>query len=332
MALARVRGPGHPDLLCDLVAATIAQEYLIRDPAACLDIRVMGGRGVLFVAGELASQADFDVSAVVRRVVAESGVMEEVEPFIALEPMGSAWAIAPRVRESMTVLGYATKETPERVPRVVATARLLAQAIEHERIANPDWFWLGTDYEVWAEEQGKLLTVTIRAAHVETMGVAEVRSRMTQVLQPLIPGTAIHINLAGEEQQTGLGKRLGASGRTSSCETLGSLLPCSPTGIGREVRHPSNVGAWLTRGLARELIAAQKGQAIQVRAYWHPLETRPSHLIVRNERGEDIFQPTFLERFDLARLPELWQRPGLLVDVLRAPFINGIVLPWEQGM
>jgi S-adenosylmethionine synthetase len=332
MALARVRGPGHPDLLCDLVAATIAQEYLLRDPAACLDIRVMGGRGALFVTGELASQADFDVSAVVRRVVAESGVMEEIEPFIALEPMGSAWAMGARVRESLAVMGYATKETPERMPRVVATARLIAQALEHERIANPDWFWLGTDYDVWAEEQGKTLQVMIRAAHVETVALTDIRTKIIATLSPLVPGVVIQVNVAGEEYQTGLGKRIGASGRASSAEQWGSLLPSSPPGSGRHLLHPTNVGAWIVRALARELIAAGKGQAIQVRAYWHPLDTKPSQVVIRNERGEDLSTSAILDRFDPLRLPESWQRPSLLVDSLRAPFINGIVLPWEQGM
>lgn len=332
MSLARVRGPGHPDLLCDLVAATIAEEYLIRDPAACLDIRVMGGHGALFIAGECASQADFDVSTVVRRVVAEAGMMEEVEPFITLEPMGASWAIGPRTRESMSVMGYATKETPERLPVVMAKARLLAQAIEHERIANPDWFWLGTDYEVWAEEQGRAITVTIRASHVETVSVMDVRMRMQAVLQPLVPGTIVHVNLAGEEHLTGLGKRVGASGRASSMDVYGSLLPLSPLGIGRQIRHPCNAGAWIARGIARELIHAQKGQAIQVRAYWHPLDVRPSQVVIRNERGEDLSSLVSLDRFDLSRIPESWLRPGLLVDVLRAPFLNGIVLPWEQGM
>ncbi len=332
MASARVRGPGHPDLLCDLIAATIAQEYLNRDPAACLDIRVMGAQGALFVAGELATQADFDVAAVVRRVVAESGVMEEVEPFITLEPMGSGWAISPRTREVWTALGYATNETPERVPRVVAQARLMAQAVEHERIANPDWFWLGTDYEVWAEEQGKAITITLRVSHIETVSVTDVRDRIISLLQPLALGQTIHVNLAGEEHQTGLGKRLGSSGRSGSIDQLGSLLPGTATGIGRQIRHPANAGSWIARALARELVATKQGQAVQVRVYWQPLDVRPSHVVIRNERGENLSSQTTLDRFDLTTVPVPWQRPELLVDILRAPFLNGIVLPWEQGM
>lgn len=332
MASARVRGPGHPDFLCDLIAATIAQEYLSRDPAASLDIRVMGGRGALFVVGELASQADFDVSAVIRRVVAESGVLEEIEPFISIEPMGSAWAMSPRTREVWTSIGYATNETPERLPRVMARARLLAQAMEHERIANPDWFWLGTDYEVWVEEEGKVLLITIRASHVDTVPVAEVRDRMRGALQPLVPEQAIRVNLAGEECQAGLAKRVGSSGRTSSLDQYGSLLPASAVGMGRQIRHPANAGQWAARALARELVGAKRGQAVQVRVHWRPLDTRPAQVVVRNERGENLYTPPMSDRFDLGALPGAWQRPELLVEALRAPFTTGIVLPWEQGM
>jgi S-adenosylmethionine synthetase len=67
MAWAHLEGPGAPDTACDLVTAAIADEYLRRDPASLLNIRVSGGHGVLFVAGEAKSQADFDVAAVTTR-------------------------------------------------------------------------------------------------------------------------------------------------------------------------------------------------------------------------------------------------------------------------
>lgn len=331
MALARVRGPGHPDRVCDLVAATIAQEYLLRDPSACLDIRAMGGRGALFVAGEVASRADFEVSSLVQRVVAEAGVREDLAPFIAIEPMSQSWALGERTREAWNIVGYATKETPELLPHVVVRAQQLAQRIEKERLTNSDWFWLGTDYEVWVE-QTRRLTVMIRVPHIETMTLMHVREQLTNVLRPLLGDAVLHVNLAGEEFQTGLGARLGSSGRTSSADAMGTLLPCNPSGVGRHISHPTNAGTWSARVIARELVKSTSSSAVQVRAFWHPFESRPAQVIIRNEKGQDLSNQVDIRRFDLALVPEQWKQPRLLTEILQAPGLGAITLPWEQGM
>ncbi len=331
MALARVRGPGHPDLVCDLVAATLAEEYLTRDPHASLDLRVMGGRGVLFVAGELGTQADFDVSSLVKRVVAESGVLEDVEPFVALEPMLPSWALEQRTREVWPAFGYATKETPEDLPRVVTMARSIARVLEYERVTNPDWFWLGSDYEVWVE-QAKQLTVTLRLPHVESLPLAAMKERILAFLSPQFPGMPFLINTAGEEFRAGLGVRLGASARESSLDQYGTLLPATASGVGRHLSHPANAGAWLARSLARELVHKGYGQSVTVRAWWHPLETRPSHVVIRNEQGALLTGKADLGRLDLEHLPVAWQRPILLRDAIRTSYARSITLPWEANL
>lgn len=86
-ALARL--PGHPDAVCDLVAETVVDEYLRRDPATRIRLSVAGGRGAIFVSGDVMSTADFDVSAVIRRSIGALGVMADMEPFISLDPVGS---------------------------------------------------------------------------------------------------------------------------------------------------------------------------------------------------------------------------------------------------
>ena len=129
MSFARVRGPGHPDQLCDLVAAGIVEEYLRRDPQSRLNVRVVGGRGVLFIAGDILSSADFDVSSIAKRVVANSSVSTAAEPFLAFEPMSPGWGPVVGAREAVTVTGYATKETEERFPKCVALARDVAREL-----------------------------------------------------------------------------------------------------------------------------------------------------------------------------------------------------------
>ena len=84
---ARIRLPGHPDAACDMVAEAIVDEYMRRDPDTRIALSVIGGRGALFVAGDVISAADFDVAQIIQRTLGTIGIGTELEPFVSLEPV-----------------------------------------------------------------------------------------------------------------------------------------------------------------------------------------------------------------------------------------------------
>ncbi len=329
MPVARVRGPGHPDQVCDLVAAAIVEEYERRDPAARLHIRVMGGHGALFVGGEVASTADFDVSAIVRRVLGASGVTSDTEPFIALEPMAPNWACESGTREGASVTAYATNETKERVPAHVELARKVARLLEAKRIGDEDWFWLDPDYEVIVERVEQKFVTVVHVGHADAKPIAEVRSTIQRLLTDAQIPSPIRINPAGEETRVGLFHRVGSSAQAASIDQGGSLLPCAASGVGLHSTHPLNAGAHLARAIARECLGRELGQAIMVSVSWLPLEARPHQVRIRNERGDDLSNAIDRERFDLRKLPETYKAPGLLTSALECGY-RDVELPWEK--
>ena len=327
MSLARVRGPGHPDQACDLVAATIVEEYLRRDPTSRLNIRVSGGRGVLFAVGEVLSNADFDVSATVRKALGQSGVQAHVDPFIAFEPLAPSLAPDVGSRGWAQAFAYATDETPSRFPKPVAVARELAQDLERLRREDADWFWLGSDYEVVVDTRRPRPAVEFRLEHVETQSLDRVRHAVQSTFAE--KGIDIRVNPAGAEKVAGLNGRIGSSWRVSSLDGYGAFLPDAGTGVGLHVRHPANMGSWLLRAAARELVASGKGKAIMAHAAWAPLESSPGFLRFRNERGDDLTSAFPASRFDLLHVLETYREPRLAVDVIRATFDAKVNLPWE---
>lgn len=330
MPLARVRGPGEPNQACDLVAAAIVEEYLRRDPGSKLDIRVSGGRGVLFVVGDVATSADFDVSAVVRRTLGQCGVAAAIEPFIALEPMLPGWATDHGAREPVSVYAYATSETADRFPPAVTLARRVAGEMERRRTSDQDWYWLGSDYEVFADVSASVSRVFIRAEHVETHTREAVREALRSVIQPLAPDTVIQVNAAGDEARAGLPHRVGSGRYASSLDAYGSHLPAHRSGIGLHAAHPLNAGAWLARAWARNLVHEGRGKAAWVSMTWGPLETRPTCISARNERGDDLSVGVDSIRFDVAQLPEAYRAPVLGTMAIRSVFDASVTLPWES--
>lgn len=327
MSLARVLGPGHPDRVCDMIAAAIVEEYLKRDPSARLDVRVCGGKGVLFASGDITSSADFDVSAIVRRTLTLCGVTAPTEPFIAFEPMAAAWSHAHASREPVWVFGYATRRTPSLLPRGVHLAREIARGLEARRMHDAEWYWLGSDYEVWVDESKPF--VLIRAEHIEAVAIGDVRKSIESFVRTLIPEATVLVNEAGAECAAGLAHRIGSSRQGSSVDGYGSALPLHVSGIGRHATHPLIGGSWLTRRLACQLVRAEKGQAVLVEALWYPFESKPRTVRIRNEQGrviayEDLFA------LSLADMPTDYRRPSCVVEDVRAAFDVDVVLPWEE--
>lgn len=332
MRTARVRGPGHPDHACDLVASSILEEYMRRDSASRLDVHVSGGRGALFVAGQVISSADFDVSAVVRRTLGGLGSTGSIEPFIAFEPFSPHAAPVFGARDMVQVSGYATNETLAFLPQPVVCAREIATELERCRINDPHWFWLGADYEVSVYEEGKTLLVMIRAEHSEGQTLLDVRNTLTRLVKERFPHADVRVNPGGEEMLGGLAGQMGASDHGTNADLYGSQLPCSPVRSGLHPLHPSVIGSWLSRQVACELVAAKKGKAIMVQALWMPFETRAHLFRVRNERGENLSHLVDAQRFDINRAPPSFLVPQLLIDRLRVGYDNTIRLPWENGM
>ena len=60
---------GHPDKVCDQISDALVDEYIKGDKNSRCAIEVMGGKGKIFITGEVTSKAKVDVESVVRKVL-----------------------------------------------------------------------------------------------------------------------------------------------------------------------------------------------------------------------------------------------------------------------
>ncbi len=328
MRTARMRFLAHPDKACDLVAESIVDEYLKRDIESRVRVSVVGGRGALFVSGDVKSQADFDVAALVRRVLGSLGVMSEVEPFVSLEPVvpDQASAFLLGSETAVTVVGYATNETVEQSPLPLQLARDIAKALEEKRQTDENWFWLGGDGEVAVTADARSAArVDVYAEHGNRT-VDEVRTDIESVIRPLTPAAQIIVNAVGQNEIRGIGNMMGASGRESAA--YGDMLPYPCRSTGRDIRAPEKAGTWLARAAARQLVA-RGTRAAMVTLLYVPGEDLPVMITARDERGKELSQEIDIQTLSLKRVVREWWRPGLNVDATRWGFVGEKGLPWE---
>ncbi len=64
---------GHPDKLCDQIADAILDDMLAKDPYARVACEVMATTGIIFVAGEVTTNAYCDIETIVRNTIKDIG-------------------------------------------------------------------------------------------------------------------------------------------------------------------------------------------------------------------------------------------------------------------
>ena len=321
--------PGNPDAACDLVAEAIVDEYLRRDPSSAIRVSVNGGRGALFISGDVVSTADFDVASTARRALSINGILVEIEPFVSLEPATpdlSGFFLSGNLLPT-SVTGYATNETPELLPQPVVLARLIAELLDRERTEKEDWFWLGSDAEIVVREMGSSIVVDLIIEHGgEEVSVA--RTKISELIARAIPSAIVRVNFPGPLSYRGLGNFMGSSGRSISL--YGDQLPSGSTTIGVHPSHPEKGGMWLARKVARDLVTGGYANNALVQMTYEPGEKLPTQIRARSSSGKDLAAFIDPELYRLDRLTNEWARPGLSSEAARFGFVGLPGAPWES--
>jgi S-adenosylmethionine synthetase len=327
MRIARTLSPGHPDRACDIIAETIIDEYLRRDPESRLRIRVAGGKGALFVTGVVSSKADFDVGAIAVRSAGALGARQPVEPFVAVEPvMGSMLPSALRLNRPIVVAGYAAVETPETVPMPVALSRRLAKRLDDLRATDPEWFWLEPGFEISIAERAPGETRAFVSCSHGTVPLDEARERIRQALASVCNTSDIRVNVHGPSEAWGLDADVGSSGGFD--HPYGTGLPIMTSVSGMDPFHPTKYGTWLARDVARRALQRSGSKAVLVQGVYDPDDDAPSFLRIRNEKGQDVSEADDLDRMSPAIVSE-FLTSTLNADAIRWGFAGETGLAWE---
>ncbi len=144
---------GHPDKIADQIADAILDAHIVQDPNARVACEVLVTTGLVVLAGEFRSEARVDFEAVARKVIAEIGythsglgfdayscgvisVYHKQSPDIAqgvdreggLEQLGAG--------DQGMMFGYATVETPNRIPFSIDLSHRLMETLARLRQAG----------------------------------------------------------------------------------------------------------------------------------------------------------------------------------------------------
>ena len=241
---------GHPDKICDQVSDSILDEIISQDPDSRVAVEAMTTTGIVFVAGEVTSTANFDAQDVVRRTVRNIGYdglkhgfdgnscavltsIHEQSPDISMGVSKNEDGVQGAGDQGL-MFGYATSETPELMPLPITLAHKLTMRLAAVR-KKGTLDWIGPDGKsqvsvIYEDAVPKNIdTVVVSTQHMEDVSISQVREEViSTVIKPICDdlinnSTKFLVNPTGRFVIGGPVGDTGLTGRKIIADTYGGM-------------------------------------------------------------------------------------------------------------
>lgn len=129
---------GHPDRVCDQISMALLKAFIEQDKNTRAGIEVCGGKGKIFVTGEVTSSAKIDVEKIVKDTLQDIGYSTDYEIINNLGTQSSDIALGTNdeiggAGDQGMMFGYACDDTKELLPTAMVILQRLAMQYEDLR-------------------------------------------------------------------------------------------------------------------------------------------------------------------------------------------------------
>lgn len=129
---------GHPDKVCDQISDAILDECMKQDSNSRCGIEVAGGKGKIFITGEITSNANIDVEKIAKRVLSDVGYSTDYEIInnIGLQSSDIALGTNDTVNgagDNGMMFGYACNDTEQMLPTAMVILQELSRKYDELR-------------------------------------------------------------------------------------------------------------------------------------------------------------------------------------------------------
>lgn len=341
---------GHPDKLCDLIADTILDDILYENPSARVAVEVMASGHRIIVTGEITATCRPRIRESVRYALVKAGYVpwkflvfvwtRRQSPDInagvskSLEArFGDDTEFALQgAGDQGTVYGYATAETPKRLPLPLVLSHEICARLDKARkdgtitgIKSDAKAQVTVRYDA-AGQPLAVETVVVSIQHEKIKDLDELAAEVKTLIvapacKPYLPisaDTEILVNPSGSFTVGGPKADTGLTSRKLMVDTYGGRAPHGGGAFsGKDASKVDRAGAYMARLIAKTIIDARLALECQVSISYAIGKADPLAFTIdtlgSGEYSDEILTNAAREVFPL--------RPAAIIDTLglRAP-------------
>lgn len=158
---------GHPDKVCDQISGAILKECIKQDKFTRAGIEVAGGKGKIFVTGEITTNANYNVEQIVKRVLKDVGYRTDYEVIDNIGKQSADIALGTNdeiggAGDQGMMFGYACNDTKEMLPTAMVILQKLAKWYDNARFIQPEVFYPDGKAQITGEYDDKFKLVKIK--------------------------------------------------------------------------------------------------------------------------------------------------------------------------
>ncbi len=258
---------GHPDKVCDQISDALLDAYMKGDANSRCGIEVMGGKGKIFITGEVTSKSKVNITSVVKRVLKDVGYEDNYEIINNLGTQSPDIARGTNKEvggagDNGMCFGYACRDTLEFLPLAMVILQKFSQEYDLLRQKDKRFKADGKAQLTGIYENKKL--VKIKTITICYQNTEEEREETDKIISNLFKKICDSYNLEIENiliNPTGkflIGGFEGDSGLTGRKIVVDSYHSFAKVGGGAfSGKDPSKVdrsGAYMARYIAKNIL------------------------------------------------------------------------------
>jgi len=328
---------GHPDKVADQISDAVLDAILARDPAARVACETLVTTGMAVVAGEITTRTYVHIPDIVRETVRAIGYTDAAFGFDAqtCAVLTSIDRQSPDIAMGVDregagdqgmMFGYATDETPERMPLPIMLAHRLAQRLAAVRKGTD-----GIEPVAWLRPDGKsqvsveyaddtpvrVATVVVSTQHAEAvrgrpLGRRAIEEAVVEhVIRPVIRDAGLEsakvrflINPTGRFVVGGPHGDAGLTGRKIIVDTYGGMARHGGGAFsGKDASKVDRSAAYAARWVARNIVDAGLARRCEVQVAYAIGVAEPVSVLVHTfgtgKVPNDVLERAVRSVFDL---------------------------------
>jgi S-adenosylmethionine synthetase len=309
---------GHSDKLCDRVSDAVVDAVVAVDPMGRVACETLLSKGIVVVAGQITSTAEVSITDIVRKTIVDSGYLDASYGFDAhtcvvveaISPQSTeiALGVSTGSSDQGMMVGYATTETPERMPLPIALAHRLSRRLAEVRKSGelaylrPDGKTQATiEYENGHPIRVDAVTVSTQHARGVDLEGELIPAVKQHVIEPCLPddvdleGMRVFVNPTGEFV-LGPDSDTGCTGRKIIVDTYGGVVPHGGGAFsGKDATKIDRCAAYGVRWIAKNVVAAGLADRCEVQVAYVIGRRDPVSVYV-DTFGTEQVDPRTIER------------------------------------